>query len=802
MFEFFRKYQRYFFFVISIVIIVSFSFFGTYSTLSPDPLRDQIAFTAIDGTPVKRSEVEELAIFLSTDNQDKLLFGGMWGPNFLNDGVIAKDFLQTGLAQILLNTYAQDVAEDLSARLQKEKHNTLYSHPEAPFINIEGAWNYFVPGMKSDYDRLRQSDLATASNAIDARVRLYLGERQFPAPMIKQVLRYQERQYGWLQPDPSLDRADLSLFGYHTLQDWFGQGFIRLVSQFIINSAKVAESNGYSVSKEEVLADLMRNTAISFQQNINNPALGVANETEYFNEQLRRLGMDQTLAVKIWTQVMLFRRLFEGVGNSVIVDAKSMRDFQSYAQEQVVGDLYRLPKDLQFSRFRDLQLFEAYLNAVSKKSGDALTPPATFLSVDQVKKNNPELVQKRYLIDMAQINKDALQAKISLKETWNWEVEDAHWNLLKKQFPELGLKKGDTRDDRFAALESLDDKIRARVDAYARSAIVDEHSDWIVDALDEEKPRRMTVGLRAKGGSFPFAGIQDREGTMKLLDQASLEGQPLNEAAKTLQQLKGELQTVYRITVVARDEQSSILTFGEAKQEGLLEPILDKELEAYYQNNRASHADKFQKGTQDWKPFAEVKDQVGELYFSKLMQSIQDAYKKGVGPEKAPSVFLNDFTASLRFYPYVRSIKEKVVKDPAQATRYVSEAMELNGSSLAPRQPLDAQWKLELVSYEVDRRAGLDMLAKEDVFKLAPGDWTPVYHSANGDDFFFHLKEKKQRVDDNSSTQQLAVLDRALAEESERRYMGKLVAEMAQKQALSLEYLKHNTRTEVENESE
>ncbi len=33
MLAFFRKYQRYFFLVITIVIVISFSFFGTYSTL-------------------------------------------------------------------------------------------------------------------------------------------------------------------------------------------------------------------------------------------------------------------------------------------------------------------------------------------------------------------------------------------------------------------------------------------------------------------------------------------------------------------------------------------------------------------------------------------------------------------------------------------------------------------------------------------------------------------------------------------------------------------------------------------------
>lgn len=122
MLEFFRRYQRYFYLVITIVTIISFSFFGTYSTLnSSNAWREQIAFTAINGKEVTRYDVDEMAIFLATDSEDKLLFGGMWGPNFLNDGVIRKDFLETGLAQELIAYYQGDLEEELQKKLEKEK---------------------------------------------------------------------------------------------------------------------------------------------------------------------------------------------------------------------------------------------------------------------------------------------------------------------------------------------------------------------------------------------------------------------------------------------------------------------------------------------------------------------------------------------------------------------------------------------------------------------------------------------------------------------------------------------------------
>ena len=78
-------------------------------------------------------------------------------------------------------------------------------------------------------------------------------------------MRYQEKQYNWLTPNPNLNQTDLSLFGYHTAEDWFGTHFTRLLSEFIINAAILAETQGYEVSKAEALADLVRNTANELQ---------------------------------------------------------------------------------------------------------------------------------------------------------------------------------------------------------------------------------------------------------------------------------------------------------------------------------------------------------------------------------------------------------------------------------------------------------------------------------------------------------------------------------------------------------
>ncbi len=315
-----------------------FFIFGSCSTLGSNTWREQVAFRAVNGDDITRSDVDDISHFLATDNTDKMLSGGAWGPNFLNDGVIRKDFLETGLAQELIIAYSSELKNQLLKRSEKEKKFHPYTHPQAPFIGLEQAWTYFAPDMKANFNILRATDDPTTPEAINSRVNLYLAQQKYPSSMLKQILRYQEQQFDWLTPDYSLAHKDLAVFGYHSLNDWFGPEFTAMVSQFIINAAILAEAKGYYVSKAEAIAELAKNTQVSYKENLKNPDLGVASPQEYFSEQLRWLNMDQARAIKIWQQVLLFRRYFQDAGSSAIVDTLAFTNFNQFANETITAD--------------------------------------------------------------------------------------------------------------------------------------------------------------------------------------------------------------------------------------------------------------------------------------------------------------------------------------------------------------------------------------------------------------------------------------------------------------------------------
>lgn len=792
MLEFFRKYQRYFFILITIVIVISFSFFGTYNTLPSDISRELPAFRAVDGTLVSRAELDEMVLFLSTDMDDKLYYGGAWGPNFLNNGVIKNQLLQTGVAELLAMQYAAELAPDFENRTTAEKRYPLYVHPQAKFISTESAWSYFAPTMLTDFQTIQQSETALSQPAFAARVRLFLGEKNFSSPMLQQVLRYQEKQFPWITPDENLGRLDLSLFGYHTISDWFGPRFMSLMAEFIINSAKIAEQHGYRVSKTEALADLINNANVSFQQNLRSSHLGVANSQEYYSEQLRRMGMDQNRAAKVWQNVLLARRLFEEAGHSVFVSPVMFSEFVKYAKQPVRGEFYQLPKELKLGDYRALQKFEVYLDAVAARSDQdkaALSLPQSYLTPLEISKKSPELVQKHYELEIAHIDKKELLPKISVPDTWRWEGEEANWARLQKKFADLGLKPADSRQARMAILDSLPDNTRAKVDAFARAQILAKRPELIAQALEAQSPALITVGLSLQGAAGePFTGVDDVSALIALLDRASTgdEAATQEQAAANQQLAKFSLDQrhFYKIKVIERLPNEEVLTFAEANRQGILDRLLDRTLQAHYLKIRDKQANTFQKADASWKDLADVKDPVADSYFAGILRAIQ-------AQETGDAALTGSQAASRRLLPYVKEVQKTLESHPEAAEIYVRK--EAVGSQspekLAVAVPLMRQWQLEKRAFQIDRSSNNEQINTIEALELPVNSWSSVVQSPSGAIYFY----LKLASDGNENTTLVNEKTRqsqgVLSAEAQRILAIQLLSEFKAKKAMSINYM-------------
>lgn len=710
-----RKYEKYVFILTTIVIIISFTFFGAYTTSGQQNVEDPVVFTSFNGVAYTRSGLDEMIRFLATDNEDMLLTGGKWGSNFLNDGVIRKDLIKQGIAFLLLEQNKEDVKQDLSERLSREKNFRPYEHPSAKFISVLNVLNYFSPESLKNFQILQQAKDPVSDEALRARISLLAESRKFSPPIMHQILRFQERQFDWVKPDPELDRmTNLALFGYWYVQDWMGPAFIRFAAEFIINSAEIAQNKGYVVSKDEAWADLARNAQTSFTQLQGSPYLGVATSQQYLEQQLKNMHLDPNGATKIWQQVLLFRRLFHDVSTSVVLDVESIDPIRTYFNQQLTGELYKIAEPFRFKSFTDLQEFEVYLAAATDHKFGDLSVPNTLLPVADA---NQDLVVKKAVLEVKDVSMKSLQAKVSIKQMWQWQTSDKGWEALKKEFPQLGAKDGVRQE----IIDALDVKTRARLDILSREQVVLQHPEWIEQSLDDAPIKKVEMGLREKGGNLPFTGVKNRKELLQKI-----------ESGQDIPMFTGDQKNFYRIKVIEVSKNPIILTFEEAKEDGTLSALLKKTLDG--------------KDAQD--------------YFAPILQAIEKDYQK---TKKNDEKLIPAIAASMRFYQFARKARANFIK--------TGEAMTALNEQI--------HWKSD--SFIADRTSGTLPFDASEAFSMRPGEWTHVSTPANGNVNFFKLTSVEVDEASNALPAKMVRLQEVLGSEAAQKLAGILLKQMEKK---------------------
>ena len=655
--------------------------------------------------------------------------------------MIRKDLLRTGLADLLVAQYFEPMKEELAQRLERAKRYRPYMHPEASHLSVRAVWERFVPAMVRELESLQAID-AVSPSTFTHLARLYQQQQNCPPEFVRRVLAYQHQQSPWLKADPRLQYEDLSLFGFHSASDWFGRDFVDLSAEFILNAARKAEEKGYRVTIEEAKGDLLRNFHASmqrFSQMENKPDLN-------FKEHLRRLGFDEKSAAEVWRSVLLFRRYFHGVGEATFIDRLPYRNFASYALEKAVVQVYQWPPSLRLKNFQDFVELQVYLRAVSGAK-DSVSLPSSFLSIDEVEKKWPELVQTSFRSKVARCSKGEAGLKASVKEVWDWETDEKNWEALRAEYPSLSGKT--TREERFQILEKLDSSIRLKLDRLARLRLVEQNPDWIGESLASAPTTEKTISVSKDWISLAGVG---RPGDLEaLLERASIGDA---EAIKALSQYPADGNAYYRIEGVEKIQEKYILTLEEAKRQGILAKVANRFLEAEYLKVRSKSPAKFQRGEGEWKAIGDVKEEVVLLVFSDLIHAIGGASQNGA------------YWAAHRLEISAKEAAAAFQKNP-EDPRWLQRSGD----------PLADQFKLVKKETEIQRTTEEEWM-KEQAFVMVPKQWSPVHVPSDGDISFFYFEEKRPHA--NPILEQMVFGKETIGADAER-YVAERLIETAKK---------------------
>lgn len=790
MLEFFRKYQRYFFIVIAIVIVISFSFFGTHQTLTASKqVEDYPIGKAVDGSQMRKQEIDEISRFLWSDRMDLQLAEKRIMPNFFNDGVIRKDLLSTGLGVMLADQYFDLFRESFAQKVTKHKQFHPYTHPTAHFISFENLWGQVLPLQKEKFDQFLHQDLPVNTELFSLLVDLYLGETAFPPNILREYLMFQEKHYEWMQPDPALPQTNLSLFHCASIEDWFGPDFVQLAAQFVHNASLIAKEKGYKVSKEEARVDLFRNGFEALQTQKRSQEVDQTELGGLWKEQLLHLQMTDKAAIAVWQKVMLMRRLFEDYGHAALLDSHQYQSFHSYASKTAIVDLYELPASLHLTDFQGLLRLAFYCDAVSQggRKGNAL--PEQFGRIETLAKKYPDLVQKRFLVEVAEVNKKALAQNVSLKDMWEWQLEEANFEALKKDFPDLAVFQADDDESRFAALEKLHYSVRNKLDHDSRMQIVGQNPEWIDEAFDNQHLRTREIAISPIGKVTGLDCVENGLELMQLLEKASLKGEMASDpialqAKNDLSVYSGDEQTYYRIHVLERDTQQSVLTFKEANERGVLRELLATHLEKHYPKVRQENPTLFQTQDGEWKPFHDVQDQVGKEVYRDVLQAIdQDYVAMGGELDQTRLEDLSSFYPRYALYHYMKKAQQNIRQEGNQSRFLAPVAASAEDLKLAARLPLSAQWGL-VKETKTCKNYEKAPWFNESLFAMVEKSWSSVQVLADGSLKFFQLQEKA--VPEETYLKEIKQGREILSVEAQRFLMTEILESLQEKEAIHL----------------
>lgn len=749
-----RKYQKAIFAVVAFMVIASFSFFGTYGTIGVERYEeeDKVVGQAIDGSDLSSKEIAQLTRFLDTDFQDVMNGDGRGSVNLLNDGFLRNDILKSGLGALLFEAYKDEIYAEINAKVVKFKEFKPYVHPNK-FISFEGMLKQFAPNYYGDLSKFRAAQ--GESEVFATLATLYLDQALFPSEMMRKMMMYVEYQYANMAPqDPQLRSVDLSLFYARSATDWFGQKFLEKVAHLVCNGAIFAKKQGYKVSFEEAKSSLMQLGTKHLKELEHDKVITSQDLNRFYKQQMAMLQMEEKDAVKAWQKILVFRKMLDEVGSSVFVDSLLYKQFSEFASKGAKAELYKLPQSIQVKTAEDMMKLEMYLDGVSKKR-EGILLPEELLSVEEIKRRVPELVEKRFLVKIASVKKSDLVSEIGVRKTWDWQLDATHWSVLKGAFPELAKCKSEDPEERFHYLGTLEESAREKIDQFSRKQILEEDSSFVKERLLKIDPQRRLLSITAEGEGDILPGVANRKALLGLLETGAMQGEGNNEALSCYSE-NGE--NFYRIQIVDRSPFWEALTFEEANQRGVLDHLLEKRLKEEYRKRHYSSE------------FKEVEDQLQERVFAGLLSKIRESEDGG---EEGW-----EFAVTHRLAPFMRKMQQVVVAGSEEVAGDAEVSTAVSRETLQPKAPLNAQWKLKREEVQITRKMA-DARFDEKLFAMQPGDWSEVMCGESGPIFY---KVLETFVDTSDVGQKMEEGRALLGVEAKGRFMKTLLDEIRTKE--------------------
>ena len=515
---------------------------------------------------------------------------------------------------------------------------------------------------------------------------MYQQQQILQPELIRQYLLYEEKVSG-ATTDPHLINKDLQLFHAYSLDEWFGKKFVELTCQFIHHCASEAVQRGYSIQLDEVKGDLQKKSYEALRTLTGGKTLSIEDFSSYYYQMIHLLGMEEEEMLLIWQKIMLFRRLLQDVTQGVVFEGSGLLDYFKYAKEKISITKYQIPKNLIFNDIWDLLQLQLYITKTSPGE-NVLELPIDSLPIAEVKSRSPEFIEHIYEICITEKSMSDLFQDIPLQEMWKWQIKN--WTLLQEAFVDIRSCTSDNPGDQLHYLDEIDHDLHMRIDEFTKKQILKENPSRIEKILSDSTKENRIFTIPTYGSSTALKGFTKNAELIVFLDEHS-------EKASSVEKVDLDKEIFYRIDSISKKGES-IVTFARAKEEGILNEFLHRELQNFYDEGLCT--ERVLK-----KPFEEIKEIIALEKYQTLFQQLNNWCIANIGhPAKSPDMYIK-----YRLYPWLYAQKNKL--QDAQA--YINSTY-------------GQQWNLEKSISILSRSQARAGHIPEENFDAPINSWSPV----------------------------------------------------------------------------
>ncbi len=562
-----RRQQRLITIAITVCCISTFVFFGSSRAFAPSHSASNEVVWQVGELKLSQQEISARAHFLACE-----MAGAMQSPStwcaWMNPGFISQWILNSGLGAQMIQSSPLMLKEMAQAKA-KEARWQGYKHPYLGHLNYEAILSQFNPPLAQALKKWKSDSECLA----EVKIELYKQAARMPSEFFATVIRYHEASVPNQQKDASLGERSMAVFGYESMEQWFGKAFMNSCVKLIAMGAQEALSLGYDISETEI-----RQTVHARLEEIWSKLgeKGLDMSLPAFKAQMfRSFGMNEEGFIKFWKELVLFENFYHHQGSQTFADPLAAQAMSAFTQETREIELYEIPAAFRVNSLEALAKLQLYWHFVTGLSLSDPVVPLHMRQVNEISTACPELMARRITLEWKTLKMEDLRARLGPKKMIVLQSQDDIWPVMVSH----GLpQQAKSVKERMEGLYALDKTTREKIDKETLKWLLKHKPEEVASFFEETQPHKETLLFAHASARQPIEGITNINQLLKELEKGPM----------TCPYTQDE-NHYYLFNLVDKG-QEVLLDFSQSQELSILEALLSKKLKVHYETMKSRQA--------------------------------------------------------------------------------------------------------------------------------------------------------------------------------------------------------------------